>query len=313
MADPRERTLSIGPMPEFARGVNIVAVFGRLAHPLAAPAVAAVSGSFPLDLELSLRRIERTVRDAQARGAGLVVFPEATLGGYQCESAGGSEPSAALTHRSTAFDRLARVAGHTLVCVGYTEEAPGGPFASAVCLNGDGVLGHHRKVHVPPAERAMLRSGDGFAAFDTPLGRLGMLICYDKVFPEAARGLALDGAEIIASMAAWPMCRFRPATVIREDRQVVHFNALDVARAVENQVVWASANHCGSLGALRFPGQAKIVDPDGRVLASTGARAGLAIARVDFRAAVRRAREELFHLGDRVAEAYGLSPAARVA
>jgi hypothetical protein len=57
--------------------------------------------------------------------------------------------------------------------------------------------------------------------------------------------LALDGAEVVASMAAWPVCRLRPARVTRDDRQVHRFNALDVARAVENQVVWVSANHYG--------------------------------------------------------------------
>jgi predicted amidohydrolase len=281
---------------------------------LTAPAVAAVSGSFPLDLDLSLKRIERTIRDARTRGANLIVFPEAALGGYPCEAAAGdSVEPAALTRESDLFHRLSQVAGPAVVCVGYTESAPDGQFSSAICLSGDGVLGHHRKVHLPAAERSVLRSGDGFAAFDTPVGRLGMLICYDKVFPEAARGLALDGAEIITSMAAWPVCRLRPAPVIREDRQVRHFNALDVARAVENQVVWVSANHHGSFGRLRFPGQAKVVDPDGRVLAATGARSGLALAVVDSRVAVRRAREELFHLADRVAGAYGLIPAVGIA
>jgi N-carbamoylputrescine amidase len=275
-------------------------------------AVAAVSGAFPLDIELSFRQIERTIRDARARGARLIVFPEAALGGYPWAATGAPPPSM-LTRQSEVFERLAKSAGPAIVCIGYTEAAAGGPFASAICLSGDGVLGHHRKVHVPPGEKSVLQPGDGFAAFDTPLGRLGMLICYDKVFPEAARNLALDGAEIIASMAAWPVCRLRPAPVIREDRQVRHFNALDVARAVENQVVWVSANHCGSLGHLRFPGQAKVVDPDGRLLAATGARAGLALAHVDLRAVVRRAREELFHLADRVAGAYGVSSAARVA
>jgi predicted amidohydrolase len=211
------------------------------------------------------------------------------------------------------FDRLSRAAGSAVVCVGYTEAAPGGPYSSAVCLSGDGILGHHRKVHLPPTERSTFRPGDGFAAFDTPVGRVGMVICYDKVFPEAARELALDGAEIIASMAAWPVCRLRPAQVTRDDRQVHHFNALDVARAVENQVLWVSANHYGPLGRLSFPGQAKVVHPDGRVLATTGARAGVALAGVDPRTAVRRVREELFHLEDRVAGAYGVIPVAHVA
>lgn len=279
------------------------------------PAVAAVAGSFPVDLDQSLARIERTVLTARARGAALIVFPEAALGGYPCEpgeSAGTPGSAQTLTRHDGVFDHLSRLAGSAVVCVGYTEAAPGGPYSSAVCLSGDGILGHHRKVHLPPTERSTFRPGDGFAAFDTPVGRVGMVICYDKVFPESARELALDGAEIIASMAAWPVCRLRPAPVTRDDRQVRHFNALDVARAVENQVLWVSANHYGSLGRLSFPGQAKVVDPDGRVLAATGARAGIALAGVDPRAAVRRVREELFHLEDRVAGAYGVIPAAHV-
>ncbi len=153
-------------------------------HSVTASAVAAVSGSFPLDLELSLRRIERIIRDARARGAELIVFPEGALGGYPCEADGGPlAPVTKLSRDCDVFHRVARAAGPAVVCVGYTEAAPDGPFASAVCLSGDGILGHHRKVHVPPAERGLLRPGDGFAAFDTPVGRLGMLICYDKVFP----------------------------------------------------------------------------------------------------------------------------------
>jgi predicted amidohydrolase len=290
------------------------------------PAVAAVSAPFGSDVEACLTQVERTVRGARERGAGLVVFPEAALGGYMREERLGSavrrSSPAVLEHRDAVFARLARIAGPTVICIGYTESAPGGPdqiFSSAVCVSGDGVLGHHRKVHIPPGEHGVYTAGDGFAAFDTPVGRLGMLICYDKVFPEAGRALALDRAEIVACMAAWPVCRVRPARLARNDRQVKHFNALDVARAVENQVVWVASNLYGSLGRLRFPGQAKVVDPHGRVLASTGARAGIALARIDAPAAVRSARRELSHLGDRVPVAYGMStipasvPLARVA
>ncbi|HEX3830586.1 MAG TPA: carbon-nitrogen hydrolase family protein, partial [Solirubrobacteraceae bacterium] len=178
---------------------------------LRTPAVAAVSASFGADVEAGLAQVERTVRGARERGAGLVVFPEAALGGYMCEEQVGTSvrrsSPAVLEHRDAVFARLARIAGPTVVCIGYTESAPGGPdqiFSSAVCIGGDGVLGHHRKVHIPPGEHGVYNAGDGFAAFDTPVGRVGMLICYDKVFPEAARALALDGAEIVACMAAWP-------------------------------------------------------------------------------------------------------------
>jgi predicted amidohydrolase len=166
------------------------------------------------------------------------------------------------------------------------------------------VLGHHRKVHLPSGEQGLLGPGDGFAAFDTPVGRLGMLICYDKVFPEAAGALARQGAVIVASLAAWPVCRVTPSRRVARDRQVLHFNALDVARAVENQVVWVSANQHGTLGRLRFPGQAKVICPDGRVLAATGARAGLALAQIDVAANVRAARADFCHAEDRMPAAY---------
>ena len=204
------------------------------------------------------------------------------------------------------------MAGDTVVCAGYTElGAEGRRYASAVCVDGGGILGHHRKVHLPPGERFAYTAGDRFAAFDTPVGRIGMLICYDKLFPEAARALALDGADIIASMAAWPVCRQRPARRIAQDRQTRHFNLIDATRAVENQVVWVSSNQTGTLGPLRFLGNAKIVDPDGVVLARTGGSAGMAIARIDAAAAVRESRMVFDHLGDRRPEAYGpAEPAA---
>jgi predicted amidohydrolase len=276
--------------------------------------IAAVSAAYGRDLATCTVQIETTIRRAQARGAGLVVFPEAALGGYLYEPRDGEHVAdvrpPSLPRHAEVFERLARAAGHTVVCVGYTEAAPGGPFSSAVCLSGEGVLGHHRKVHLPAGERGLLGPGDGFAAFDTPIGRLGMLICYDKVFPEATGALARQGAEIVASLAAWPVCRVTPARRVARDRQVRHFNALDVARAVENQVVWVSANQHGSLGRLRFPGQAKVVCPDGRVLAGTRARAGMALARLDVAATVRSARANFCHASDRVPEAYAVIPDA---
>ncbi len=279
------------------------------------PAVAAVAGCFGRDLEAGLRQVERSIQRARARGAELVVFPESALGGYLFETSlpvlrPPVAPPPALRPDGEEIARLARAAGPTVVCVGYTEAGEGGPYSSAVCVSGDGVLGHHRKVHLPACERATFTAGGEFAAFDTPLGRMGMLICYDKIFPEAARELALDGAGIIASLAAWPTCRTQPSAWTRHDREVRHFNLLDQARALENQVVWVSANQSGRLGRLRFPGQAKVVDPDGRVLAHTGSRPGIALARVDPRGAVDAARSQLSHLADRRPFAYGLGPPA---
>lgn len=282
---------------------------GMVARRSRSPAVMAVSARFDRDVEAAIGQVGRSIAEARERGASLVVLPESALGGYLYEPHVGGAPAPcpappALRRDSEELARIARMAGDVVVCVGYTEDAPGGPYSSAVCVSGDGILGHHRKVHLPAGERGVFGAGSGFAAFDTPIGRIGMLVCYDKTFPESARRLALDGAGLIASLSAWPVCRVDPAVRMRRDLQVHHFNLLDQARALENQVVWVSANQVGRLGRLRFPGQSKVVDPRGRVLAKTGTRPGAAVARVDAPGVVAAARERLSYLEDRRPNAY---------
>ena len=283
------------------------------------PAIVAVAGRFGRDLDASLRQIERTVVAARAQGAGLVVFPECALGGYvrepmPDESAPELPPALAREGPETAELIRIAAASEVVICAGYSEFVPGAkPYNSAICVSGDGILGHHRKVHLPPGERFAYAAGERFEAFDTPAGRIGMLICYDKLFPEAARALTLDGADIVAALSAWPVCRLRPARRIAQDRQTHQFNVTDAARAVENQVVWVSANQTGTFGPLRFLGNAKVVDPDGVVLARTSAAAGMAVARIDAAAAVRESRLGIDHLADRRPAAYGATDPAAAA
>jgi nitrilase len=166
------------------------------------------------------------------------------------------------------------------------------------------VLGRYRKVHQPPGEALVYGPGDRIAAFDTPIGRLGMLIDYDKTFPEAARTLALDGARIIACLSAWPASITGRASRLPQDRQSRLFDLYDCARAAENQIVWVSANQTGTTGGLRFLGQSKVVGPGGEVLARTWAKAGLAVAEVDVDAEIERARLVLHHLQERRPDLY---------
>ncbi len=211
--------------------------------------------------------------------------------------------------------RLARLAGEMVVAVGYCEAAsdqdgPGQLFNSAVCVTGDGVLGHHRKVHQPLREDASYTAGGRFAAFDTPVGRLGMMICYDKVFPEGARALALDGADIVMCLSAWPASRTQVVPNLHQDRWKRRFYLFDRARALENQIIWLSANQSGRFGSLRFVASAKVVDPGGDVLSDTGVRAGLAIAELDVQEALATARRSMDHLRDRRPDAYAVGPSA---
>lgn len=273
--------------------------------------VAAVAANFGRDLEDAFARIGAILANARARGAKLVVLPEATLGGYLADLAGGAVPlPPALDVDGPEVRRLAELAGDMVVTAGLCEADGDRRYNSAVAVTGDGVLGVHRKVHQPLGEGASYAAGDRFEAFDTPAGRLGMMICYDKAFPEAARALALDGAEIVACMSAWPTARTNASPDLAGDRWTRRFDLFDRARALENQVLWVSANQAGRFGSLRFVASAKVVDVGGDVLATTGVGEGVAYADVDLAAMLGSARGGgMFHLRDRRTDTYALAGA----
>lgn len=275
--------------------------------------MAAVAAEFGRDLEEDFAIAERLIKEAGEQGVGLLALPEACLGGYLLsldDDSALDEGPPALALDGPEIRRLAALAGELTVVAGYCEADGDARYNSVVCVTGDGVLGNHRKVHQPLSEDASYASGDRFHAFDTPVGRLGMMICYDKAFPESARALALDGAEIGVCVSAWPGARTKASADLEQDRWKRRFDLFDRARALENQIVWLSANQSGTFGSLRFVGSAKVVDPGGEILADTGVTAGIAVAELDVAQALETARRSMGHLRDRRPETYGPAPGA---
>jgi nitrilase len=296
--------------------------------------LAAAAAHFGRDLDFDLDRVASLVQAARRAGAALLVLPDGTLGGYLTdlrdptrESAGRPAelgdpvdqiPSAldmddlppALRPEDPIFERLAGIAGDMVLCLGYREQAGSLSYNAAVCLSGAGVHGRHRKVHLAPSESAIYSPGECFEAFDTPVGRVGMMIDYDKTFPESARALAEDGATVLACLSAWPASLTDPARRMVKDRQSRLFDLYDCARAAENQVVLVSSNQTGRTGALNFFGNAKVVGPGGEVRARTWTKAGLAVAEIDPIHEVSRVRRVLHHLAERRPSAYRRGPVA---
>jgi N-carbamoylputrescine amidase len=267
--------------------------------------MAAVSANFDRDLEGDFARVEAIVAKARAQGVRLLALPEATLGGYLLSLDGTADSPPPLRPGGPEIARLASIAGDMTVVAGYCEDGGDGRiYNSAVCVADGKVLGNHRKVHQPLYEDKNYGAGDAFTAFDTPVGRIGMMICYDKAFPESARSLALDGAAIVVCVSAWPGSATNPAPTLAEDRWKRRFDLFDRARALENQIVWVSANQSGEFGRLRFVASSKIVDPGGEVLADTGTAEGMAVADIDVEAALATARRSMAHLRDRRPQAY---------
>ncbi len=272
--------------------------------------IVAASAEFGRDLAACWATVERILREARAAGASLVVLPEAALGGYLADLSGGAQDLPPAFERDGAeLAHLTALAGDLVVCAGYCEADGAARYNSAVCVGAGRILGHHRKVHQPLGENRTYAAGGEFGAFDTPVGRIALQICYDKAFPEGARSQALDGARIIASLSAWPASRTDPAPDLMDDRWTRRFDLFDQARALDNQVVWVAANQSGTFGSLRFVGRAKIVGPGGEVIAATGTGPGLAVAHVDVAAALAGARRSIYYLRDRRPDAYAPSAA----
>ncbi|WKK72850.1 carbon-nitrogen hydrolase family protein [Rathayibacter oskolensis] len=270
----------------------------------------AVAAHFGRDLDRTLAKLPGMIAQARERSVDLLVLPDATLGGYLLDMHHPGPldlpPSVELDGPEVAL--VAGLAADMTVCFGISERALEDGrdlrYNTAVCVQGGRVIGTHRKVHLPLGESEAYLPGSSFTAFDSPVGRLGMLIDFDKTFPESARSLALDGAEVLACLSAWPASVTDRSDRIRNDRQAHLFDLYDCARAAENQVYLVSSNQTGVLGGLRFLGQAKVVDPAGEIIAKTWAKGGLALATADVSASVSRARRTMNHLRDRAEHAY---------
>jgi predicted amidohydrolase len=273
---------------------------------MAAIRIGAVAAKFGRDLVFDLQRVATLIEHARRSGVSLLVLPDATLGGYLGDLHK-PDPTAlppALELDDPHVRKVVALAAEMVVCFGFCEAEGDRRYNTALCVHGDGVLGNHRKVHQPAGESIAYSAGECFSAFDTPVGRIGMLIDYDKTFPESARTLTLDGADVLACLSAWPTSLTNRAPRMAQDRQARLFDLYDQARAAENQIVLVSSNQTGVLGELHFLGQAKVVGPGGDILARTWAKAGIATAELDVVAEIAKARRVLRHLDERKPDVY---------
>lgn len=149
----------------------------------------------------------------------------------------------------------------SMVVVGSLPEPHGDKvFNTAYVVDRGRVAGSYRKMHLFSLmhEDRHLDRGDSFLLADTSVGKIGVFICYDLRFPELARRLAVEGADILVVPGEWP----KP----REE----HWRTLLKARAIENQLFVIAANTCGVIGKLDFFGSSLVIGPKGEFLAEGG-------------------------------------------
>jgi predicted amidohydrolase len=231
------------------------------------------------DPDVSVKKIHAGIEEAARAGADLVVFPETSLQGYPAAMSRADEPGVLKAVYETAepldgpraaeLAAAAREAGLHVI-FGMTERGPrpGVVYNTTVLAGPDGVIGTYRKVHVGIGEQLIWARGRDWPVYDTPLGRIGMLICYDQAWPESCRELTLRGADILVMSTAWSLRPDEPspATALSVEQYLLFGRA----RAAENQRWFVSSNFTGPLGGLEFFGNSQVIDPQGRVVAESG-------------------------------------------
>lgn len=229
--------------------------------------------------EASLAWHEERIREAAASGAQIVALQELFLTPYFCRSEDPAWFDAAEPVPGPSTERLCQVAGElgvVLVASLFERRAPGLYHNTAAVIDADGrYLGKYRKTHIPEDpgfhEKFYFTPGDlPYRAWETRFGKIGVLICWDQWYPEAARLTALSGAEILIYPTA---IGWLPAE--KEELGAAQHRAWETVQrghAVANGCYVAAVNRVGTEGETEFWGQSFVADPYGRVVerASTG-------------------------------------------
>jgi len=263
------------------------------------------------DREGNLARATTLIEDAAAQGAEILCLPELFGCLYPCQREDVSRFDLAEPVPGPTTEALARVARErevVIVAPLFEKRAEGVFHNSAVVIDADGsVLGLYRKMHIPDDplyyEKFYFSPGDlGFRSFDTRYGHVGVLICWDQWFPEAARLTALAGAEIVLCPSAIGWESDDPAEVRREQREA--WRIAQRAHAVANGAFVAAVNRVGVEGDIEFWGSSFVSDPFGAVVAAAGAEEEIVVVQCE-RRRIKEIRRAWPFLRDRRVDAYG--------
>jgi len=230
----------------------------------------------PGDVAQNVAAMQAGVEEAAGAAARLCVLPELWATSFLTDY-----PDDVLSQVAEADEALRLLSEqHKLVVVGSSiEQADGGFYNTARVWQRGEQLASYRKIHLfsPNHEHLHHLRGDDPCLVDTELGRIGLLICYDLRFPELARYYFHHGAEVLCIPGQWPEARAQ------------HWRTLLRARAIENEVFVVGCNRTGQEPSLRngepmsFPGDGRIIDPTGEILATGNGDAGAVIGPIELR------------------------------
>jgi N-carbamoylputrescine amidase len=263
------------------------------------------------------RRAEQGIRDAAARGASIVCLPELYRSPYFCQSEDTEKFALAEPIPGETTDRLCSLARELRISIvaSLFERRAAGVYhnTAAVIAPDQGFLGIYRKMHIPDDpryyEKFFFTPGDlGFKVFATPTATIGVLVCWDQWYPEAARLTALKGAEILIYPTA---IGWHPEEKLSNGAaQHDAWELVQRSHAVANGCFVVAANRVGfeagsDGGGIEFWGQSFIAAPDGSVIARAPADSSAVVVETIDLSAIERSRQGWPFLRDRRIDAYG--------
>jgi N-carbamoylputrescine amidase len=264
------------------------------------------------DPQENLDRALSELEEAAASGARVACLQELFRRPYPCQSEDPARFDWAEPIPGPSTEALAKLAGaRGLVIVAslFERRTEGLYHNTAVVIDADGaLLGRYRKMHIPDDplyyEKYYFTPGDtGFRSFETRAASVGVLVCWDQWFPEAARLTALAGAQILFYPTAIGWQFDEPAET--DAAQHDAWETVQRAHAIANGVFVAAVNRVGHEGDIRFYGQSFVADPFGRVLARASSdQEETLLVECDL-SLVEKARREWPFLRDRRIDAYG--------
>lgn len=279
--------------------------------------VGIVQHTFTSDIEYNRRRNIDAIENLAREGAQLVVLSELHDSLYfcQCEDVDNFGLAVNLDEFASVYSEAARENGVVLVTSAFERRAPGLYHNTAIVIDSDGSLaGKYRKMHIPDDpgfyEKFYFTPGDlGFEPIQTSVGKLGVLVCWDQWYPEAARLMALKGAEMLIYPTA---IGWNPDDTAEEkERQREAWITIQRSHAVANGIPVISVNRCGfeedpsgATSGIDFWGSSFAAGPQGEFLAKASETPEEMIAVVD-RDRTYDVRHWWPFLRDRRIDAYG--------
>jgi N-carbamoylputrescine amidase len=266
------------------------------------------------NLELSIAKIH----EAAAENADLVVLPELHLGPYFCQNEDYNNFNLAQTipgPTTEIFSTVAKKLAIVIVSSLFEKRTPGLYHNTAVVFDKDGgIAGKYRKMHIPDDpgfyEKYYFTPGDtGFKPITTSIGKLGVLVCWDQWFPEAARLMALAGAEVLIYPTAigWDL----QDTAQEQNRQLDAWTTIQRSHAVANGLPVISCNRIGfekapnSETGINFWGNSFITGPQGEIITHAGESETRLLTCIIESSRTERIRQLWPYLRDRRIEEYG--------